>query len=195
MRWLLVLALASCQSVKRNPAPAPVRASPVPEPVPEPVPVASPSSPPPAPPAPPVTQTELHRRVNALVKDPLALLAAIDPARGVVIAVSTGCESEESTDLVERACGARADELLRDLLPGLGAGVRRAQLDDQVGCKGNVCRIRPVGECNVHSELRFTPDGHLATLVMRDDWQSSEDVQRAFSRRLAALLAKPAVCP
>ncbi len=203
---VVAVAAAGCERKARSTPAAPVRevapalatAGPV-APVPAPTPVATAAPAPVATLAPAPSGVITRATIEHLASTPRELLDMLDPHSGVVVAISTGCESDEGVDLVAHLCGAAARRTLRATLPALALQIKHARMfEDEDGpgllaCKADVCFIPATSECEPSFTLGFSPAGKLVRFVERDDWQAQEELQQAFTARIDAL--QPAACP
>ncbi len=138
--------------------------------------------------------------VRGLVRGPKRLLERVDPARGLVVAVSLS-EGEKPRATFTLACGAEVGPAAAPVLRALDEMLRRnARAPDIVGvrCKASprpACVVPPTGEGDVEITIVFADQSEEApviAVVERDDWQSQDFYRRPTNRRLEKLLARQA---
>lgn len=115
--------------------------------------------------------------VVGMAADPAGVARVVDPARGLVLVRSLGCEREPAIEEAQHLCGAPLDAEAATLHERLARAVRLAEsFGDGVACTANGrCQIPPTSECDAAYELVFVDDRQrgpvLIGVIERDDWQ------------------------
>ena len=138
--------------------------------------------------------------VRSLARAEKRLLERVDPARGLVVVRSLGCEGKPRETFLH-ACGAAID---RAAAPVLAALVGQLRMDRTVGeghgvsCKPApraTCTVPPTSECEPEVTIVFADPSDSApviAIIARDDWQSQPFYRAATNRRIEKLLARQA---
>ena len=142
--------------------------------------------------------------MHGLAKAPNRLVERVDPARGVAVVRSLGCERERPLEVATHACGASLGPATDAVIAALAASLRK---QPELDAPDVTCRSRPRVQCHVpgHSECDpeyvivfadASPDAAVTAVIQRDDWQSQDDIRAALDRRINRLLAQQAKgCP